>query len=50
MVGVFFFFFQFCNIVEVAIIHEKIKVNLAPKNEIKKNEASFYIVCYPIGS
>jgi hypothetical protein len=35
-VGLSFLFFQFCNIVEVAIIHKKIEVNLAPKNEIKK--------------
>jgi hypothetical protein len=36
MVGFFLFFSQFCDIVEVAIIHKKIKVNLAPKNELKK--------------
>jgi hypothetical protein len=38
MVGFSFFFSKFCDIVEVAIIHKKIKVNLAPKNEIKEME------------
>jgi hypothetical protein len=41
MVGFSFFFSQFCDIIEVAIIHKKIKV----KNEIKKmKDASILFV------
>ncbi len=45
------FFFWFYNVAEVTIIHKMIKANLATKNvEVKRNQASFYIVCYTTGT